>query len=144
VHSAQRVRCWHNNETHMHSERVLARDAGPTKWEDLGNPAVGEGPKGCNPECQGANTTFNSQSTFVLPLATGLRDDEGQQHDGAAAAVALWMGDRWYPDETYAKEPKPLLQHNATYVWLNIVPGPSPQHPLVMKWEGDITPGKPA
>ena len=59
-------------------------------------------------------------------------------------AVALWMGDRWYPDQTYKKEPKPLLQHNATYVWLNLVPGPSSKQPLVMNWESYITPGKPA
>ena len=35
-----------------------------------------------------------------------------------------------------------MLQHNATYVWLNLIPGPNESLPLVMKWEGDIVPGK--
>ena len=37
---------------------------GVSKFEDLGNPAVGPGPAGCHPECGSINTTFNSQSTF--------------------------------------------------------------------------------
>jgi hypothetical protein len=90
--------------------------AGPSKWEDLGNPAVGVGPEGCDPECQTTATTFNSQSTFVLPLTTATTtttEDEATTTEGQGegeAAVALWMGDRWYPTATYPKEPRPLLQ----------------------------------
>ena len=87
-----------------------APPGGPSKWEDLGNPAVGPGPEGCHPECGGINTTFNSQSTFVLPVAAASEAELGEGAD--AGVVALWMGDRWYPDETYPMEPKPLLQHN--------------------------------
>ena len=35
-----------------------------------------------------------------------------------------------------------MLQHNATYVWLNLVADPSASLPLSMRWVGDIVPGK--
>jgi hypothetical protein len=77
---------------------------------------VGAGPEGCDPECQTTATTFNSQSTFVLPLTTATTttaEDAATTTEGQGegeAAVALWMGDRWYPTATYPKEPRPLLQ----------------------------------
>ena len=46
------------------------------------------------------------------------------------------------PDATYPKEPHPMLQHNATYVWLNLVADPSAPLPLSMRWVEDIVPGK--
>ena len=35
-----------------------------------------------------------------------------------------------------------MLQHNATYVWLNLAAGPSASLPLSMRWAEDIVPGK--
>jgi hypothetical protein len=40
-----------------------------------------------------------------------------------------------------------MLEHNATYVWLHLIRDWAtewihPSLPLVMKWEGDIVPGK--
>ena len=133
--------------------------AGPSKWEDLGNPAVGAGPKCHTPtdaKCSTTASTFNSQSTFVLPLTTAattttIGEEEEEEEEAAEGtgqgqdegdAVALWMGDRWYPTRTYPKEPHSMLEHNATYVWLNLIHGPNESLPLVMKWEGDIVPGK--
>ena len=125
--------------------------AGPSRWEDLGNPAVGPGPKCVTPrdaKCATTATTFNSQSTYVLPLTaaattTTTEEEEAAEGQGEGnAAVALWMGDRWYPTRTYPKEPHSMLEHNATYVWLHLIPGPNESLPLVMKWEGDIVPGK--
>ena len=125
--------------------------AGPSRWEDLGNPAVGAGPKCVTPrdaKCATTATTFNSQSTYVLPLTaaattTTTEEEEAAEGQGEGnAAVALWMGDRWYPTRTYPKEPHSMLEHNATYVWLHLIPGPNESLPLVMKWEGDIVPGK--
>ena len=34
------------------------------------------------------------------------------------------------------------VAHTATYLWLNLVAGPSEAQPLVMKFEADIVPGK--
>ena len=126
--------------------------AGPSRWEDLGNPAVGAGPECVPPrdaKCATTATTFNSQSTYVLPLTaaatTTTTEEEEEVAEGQGegnAAVALWMGDRWYPTRTYPKEPHSMLEHNATYVWLHLIPGPNESLPLVMKWEGDIVPGK--
>eukprot|EP00935_MAST-01C_sp_MAST-1C-sp1_P002166 g2166.t1 len=62
----------------------------PTKWEDLGNPAVGSA---TTPEGDGPSKTFNSQSTFVLPL-----EDQDEDRAQPKKAVGLWMGDRWNPD----------------------------------------------
>ena len=60
---------------------------GPAKWDDLGNPAIGPEK---TPEGQGPDTTFNSQSTFVLPLTAS-----SEASGSAGSVVALWMGDRW-------------------------------------------------
>ena len=56
-------------------------------WEMIGNPCVGEN----------ADVTFNSQSTFVLPV-DGLND------------AFIYMGDRWKPEN----------QKDSRYVWLPI------------------------
>lgn len=56
-------------------------------WESLGNPCVGEG----------ANTTFESQSTYILPVA-GKKD------------AFIFMGDRWRPKN-------PI---DGRYIWLPI------------------------
>ena len=100
-------------------------------------------------KCATTATTFNSQSTYVLPLTAAATTTTTEEEEEAAegqgegnAAVALWMGDRWYPTRTYPKEPHSMLEHNATYVWLHLIPGPNESLPLVMKWEGDIVPGK--
>jgi hypothetical protein len=99
----------------------------PTKWEDLGNPAVGSAK---TPEGAGPRTTFNSQSTFVLPYIGGGGDD----------VVAVWMGDRWNPDRRVA----PGGEHNATFVWLNVVANTDPSlPPLTMQWREKFVPGKP-
>ena len=37
-----------------------------------------------------------------------------------------------------------MLQHNATYVWLNLVADSSASLPLSMRWVEDIVPGKPS
>jgi hypothetical protein len=86
---------------------------------------VGAGPKCVTPrdaKCATTASTFNSQSTFVLPLTTAAtttttteddeaaeeeqEEEEEEEEEEAAeegqgerqdAAVALWMGDRWYP-----------------------------------------------
>ena len=96
----------------------------PSKWEDLGNPAIGPA---TTPEGEGPSTTFNAQSTFVLPLdgttaaaAAAATASSSPSSDAAAAArnvVGLWMGDRWHPDP----EVDPGGEHNASYVWLNLV-----------------------
>jgi hypothetical protein len=150
----------------------------PTKWEDLGNPAVGPGK---TPEGQGPDHTFNSQSTFVpsplhnyvdrnpgltelfenwssvwssvfsvarnrveeqvLPLDSHSSSPSPEQPGAGAGAqaLALWMGDRWNPD----KKLVPGGEHNATYVWLNLVAtsgGGTP--PITMQWETNIVPGQ--
>ncbi|MGS2722615.1 glycoside hydrolase family 43 protein [Porticoccus sp. GXU_MW_L64] len=56
-------------------------------WKELGNPAVGEG----------ADVTFRSQSTFVLPVA-GKKD------------AFIYMGDRWVKQD---------LQ-DSRYIWLPV------------------------
>lgn len=91
------------------------------QWEDLGNPAVGPA---TTPEGDGPETTFNAQSTFVLPLE--------HHHDSLSSnAVAVWMGDRWEPDPVVA----PGGQRNATYVWLSIEEGNAGRRepPLVLR-----------
>lgn len=57
-------------------------------WTELGNPCVGPG----------AETTFESQSTFILPVA----DRPG---------AFIFMGDRWRPDNAI----------DGRYVWLPLV-----------------------
>lgn len=56
-------------------------------WKELGNPAQGEG----------ANTTFDSQSTYILPVQ-GKKD------------AFIFMGDRWRPENAI----------DGRYVWLPI------------------------
>lgn len=56
--------------------------------------------------------------------------------DDAAAVVALWMGDRWNPDRSVV----PGGEHNATYVWLNLVA--AGETGLSMEWVDGIVPGK--
>ncbi|MDF2440224.1 MAG: hypothetical protein JWN98_1208 [Abditibacteriota bacterium] len=63
---------------------VAARPLGP--YTSLGNPCIGPG----------ADKTFNTQSTFVLPIP------------GAPAGNFLYLGDRW----------KPEALADARYVWL--------------------------
>ena len=57
-------------------------------WEPLGNPAVGEG----------ADLTFQSQSTFILPVA-GKKD------------AFIFMADRWRPNNAI----------DGRYIWLPLV-----------------------
>ena len=101
----------------------------PTKWEDLGNPAVGPG---TNPEGQGPEVTFNSQSTAVIPLT-------GEPH----GVVALWMGDVWEPDPKLAPGKS---NYNATYAWFNVVasaPANASAPNLTFKWADEYVPGAP-
>lgn len=56
------------------------------EWEELGNPCIGEG----------AETTFDSQSTYVLQIAD--------------TDKYIYIGDRWFPEN-------PI---DGTYVWLPI------------------------
>lgn len=56
-------------------------------WEELGNPCVGEG----------AELTFRSQSTFVIPVQ-GKKD------------AFIYMGDRWMPEDAI----------DGRYIWLPI------------------------
>lgn len=62
-------------------------------WKELGNPALGEG----------ADITFGTQSTFVLPVA------------GKPGAF-IFMADQWKPDAL----------HDSRYVWLPIFFQPTP------------------
>ena len=104
------------------------------------------------PEGQGPSSTFNSQSTFVLPFedapaamrrqhertaaaVAGASPGKVDPND-AAAVVALWMGDRWNPDRKVV----PGGEHNATYVWLNLVAGGDTD--LSMEWVDEIIPGR--
>ena len=50
---------------------------------------------------------------IVLDLSSASETPKGS---AGAGVVALWMGDRWYPDETYPHEPKPMLQHNGEHL----------------------------
>ena len=96
---------------------------------DLGNPAVGPG---TNPEGQGPEVTFNSQSTAVVPL-----DGEPQ------GVVALWMGDVWGPDPKLAPG---KANYNATYAWFNLVastPANTSAPDLTFKWANEYVPGVP-
>ena len=54
-------------------------------WEELGNPCIGEG----------SELTFNSQSTYILPV-------EGKSD------LYIYMGDRWNPDNAI----------DGRYIWL--------------------------
>ena len=69
--------------------RLLAADSIFGTWEELGNPCLGTGPQ--------LATTYNSQSTFVLPVA------------GRADAF-IFMADRWNPSDAI----------DGRYVWLPI------------------------
>jgi len=69
--------------------RLLAADSIWGPWEELGNPCIGDGPQIVN--------TFESQSTFVLPVA-GKRD------------AFIFMADRWRPENAI----------DGRYVWLPI------------------------
>lgn len=69
--------------------RLLAADSILGTWEELGNPCLGTGPQ--------IATTYNSQSTFVLPVA------------GNADAF-IFMADRWNPSDAI----------DGRYVWLPI------------------------
>lgn len=73
---------WAPNEAKLHVSDSLS---GP--WYDLGNPARGPG----------AETTFDSQSTYVLPVA------------GREGAF-IFMADRWNPEDL----------RDSRYVWLPI------------------------
>ena len=106
-----------------HSRYSLARSP------DLGNPAVGPG---TNPEGQGPEVTFNSQSTAVVPL-------DGEPH----GVVALWMGDVWGPDPKLAPGKS---NYNATYAWFNLVastPANTSAPDLTFKWANEYVPGAP-
>lgn len=106
---------------------------GPGLWEDLGNPAVGPAK---TPEGAGPSLTFNSQSTFVLPLTTLTSSSADRD---AERVVALWMGDRWNPDPNTT----PGGEHNSTYVWGNLRASSKPgEPPLTFGWEEEITPGR--
>ena len=100
----------------------------PTKWEDLGNFAVGSA---LTPEGDGVRTTFNSQSTFVLPLSASTANAGG----GSGAPIALWMGDRWHPDSAVA----PGGEHNATYCWFGVYENSNASAaaipPLFFEWQ---------
>lgn len=74
---------WDPNAARMY--RATSID-GP--WESLGNPCVGDG----------ADKTFNSQSTYILPVC-GKKD------------AFIYMGDRWQPNN-------PI---NGRYIWLPVV-----------------------
>jgi beta-xylosidase len=69
--------------------RLLAADSVLGEWEELGNPCIGT-------NAQTANT-FESQSTFVLPVV-GKRD------------AFIFMADRWRPENAI----------DGRYVWLPI------------------------
>jgi hypothetical protein len=69
--------------------RLLAADSIWGPWEELGNPCLGGGPQIAN--------TFESQSTFVLPVQ-GWRD------------AFIFMADRWRPENAI----------DGRYVWLPI------------------------
>lgn len=73
---------WHPNEARSAVAPTLA---GP--WRELGNPCLGEG----------AEITFGTQGTFVLPVA-------GQPGE------FLFMADRWVPDR----------MEESSYLWLPI------------------------
>lgn len=71
-------------------------------WKELGNPCMGKD----------ADVTFNSQGTFVLPLAGGKKD------------AFIFMADRWNPAN-------PI---DGRYVWLPLkFDGNSP----ILQWEDD-------
>ena len=69
--------------------RLLAADSILGDWEELGNPCLGEGARVAN--------SFESQSTFVLPL-----------HGNPGAFI--YMADRWRPENAI----------DGRYVWLPI------------------------
>lgn len=67
--------------------RSAVADSIMGEWKELGNPCLGED----------ANTTFHSQSTYILPVA-GKSD------------TYIYMGDRWTPDNAI----------DGRYIWLPI------------------------
>jgi len=69
--------------------RLLAADSIFGNWTELGNPCLGSGEQITN--------TFNSQSTFILPVQ--------RQHD-----AFIFMADRWNPKNAI----------DGRYVWLPI------------------------
>jgi Glycosyl hydrolases family 43 len=69
--------------------RLLAADSILGNWEELGNPCIGPGAQIAN--------TFNSQSTFILPVAD--RPD-----------AFIFMADRWNPQNAI----------DGRYVWLPV------------------------
>jgi hypothetical protein len=69
--------------------RLLAADSIFGPWEELGNPCIGDGAQISN--------TFNSQSTFVLPVQ-GMTD------------AFIFMADRWNPENAI----------DGRYVWLPV------------------------
>jgi hypothetical protein len=69
--------------------RLLAADSILGEWEELGNPCIGPGEQVTN--------TFNSQSTFILPV------------QGRAGAY-IFMADRWNPQNAI----------DGRHVWLPI------------------------
>ena len=76
--------CWSPNPA-----RLLAADSIFGNWEELGNPCLGLGAQITN--------TFNSQSTFILPVQ-GKRD------------AFIFLADRWNPQNAI----------DGRYVWLPI------------------------
>jgi hypothetical protein len=76
--------CWSPNPA-----RLLAADSIFGNWEELGNPCLGPGAQITN--------TFNSQSTFILPVQ-GKRD------------AFIFLADRWNPQNAI----------DGRYVWLPI------------------------
>jgi len=69
--------------------RLLVADSIFGEWEELGNPCIGSGEQVTN--------TFNSQSTFILPVQGG-------------AGAFIFMADRWNPLDAIA----------GRYVWLPV------------------------
>lgn len=80
--------------------RLLTADSIWGPWEELGNPCIGDGPQIAN--------TFESQSTFVLPVQ-GQRD------------AFIFMADRWRPanaiDGRYVWLPVEFVQDVPTIRW---------------------------
>jgi hypothetical protein len=75
-------------------------------WKMLGNPCIGEG----------ANTTFQSQSTYILPVP------------GKPGAF-IYMGDRWIPNDLA----------NSSYIWLPMtVDGEKAEIHNVERWDFSI------
>ena len=79
-------------------------------WTELGNPCRGEG----------ADTTFRSQSTYVLPVA----DDEGRVGDRF-----IFVGDRW----------NEWNLSDSGYVWLPLSFDEESGHPIVT-WHDEWSP----